>query len=151
MGYSKPPGRPVNQTMLSVCVARSEIFDLGPEESSSESDHEELEADMPEKYTVSLSYASPRVVHTALGRPDSPIPQGMDEEQSLINLKFWVEGVVVGEAGAGVVRGAGGADYSGMDTSQYHRIVIGLSQFKRENWPSLGSWLFYNNQPGQRG
>ena len=86
-------------------------------------DRLELEADMPEKYTVSLSYASPRVVHTALGRPDSPIPQGMDEEQSLINLKLWVEGVVVvGEVGAG------GADYSGMDTSQYHRIVIGLSQ-----------------------
>ena len=32
---------------------------------------------MLEKYTLSVSFAPPRVIHAALGRADSPIPQGM--------------------------------------------------------------------------
>ena len=33
----------------------------------------------------------------------------------------------MGEAGAGVVRGPGGGDFSGVDSSQYHRVSVDCS------------------------
>ena len=44
-----------------------------------------------------------------------------------MNLKLWLQGVVVGEAGAGVVKGAGVGDFSGVESAQYHRVSVDCS------------------------
>ena len=44
-----------------------------------------------------------------------------------MNLKIWLQGVVVGEVGAGVVRGAGGGDFAGLEPAQYHRVSVDCS------------------------
>ena len=113
--------------MALLSVAHFEDIDMGnsdfefeDHEAKIERDHEGESSDMPEKYTLSMSFAPPRVIHAALGRADSPIPQGRNEEESVMNLKVWLHGVVVGEAGAGVVRGAGGGDFARLESAQYH-------------------------------
>ena len=44
-----------------------------------------------------------------------------------MNLKLWLQGVVVEEAGEEVVRGPGGGDFTGVSSFQYHRVSVDCS------------------------